>query len=59
MTEKGYTPYCGNENCRTMPRTIFKEDQFHCPSCQWKSKFPNDFIKEYKAKWKITKLDKA
>ena len=53
MNEEGYSPYCGG-NCREMPRTKFNRTlgQFFC-SCGWISKFPEDFIKEYKTKWNI------
>ena len=51
MTRKGYTPYCGNDNCSVMPRTIFNGKQFKCPFCNWISEFPNDFITKYKDKW--------
>jgi len=53
MTDKSYSPYCGNPNCRTMPRTIFNGSQFYCPSCNYVSKFPKEFIDEYKLKWGI------
>lgn len=51
MSREGYSPYCGGENCRIMPRTIWNGEQFECHSCGWKSQFPADFIAEYKAKW--------
>ena len=51
MTKKGYSPYCGNTDCDTMPRTIFDGNQFCCPCCGWKSQFPQEFIDEYKKKW--------
>ena len=54
MTREGYSPYCGNDDCMTCPRTIFNGEQFICPHCGWVSKLPADFIAEYKAKWKIT-----
>lgn len=53
MTRKGYSPYCGNNNCREMPRTIFNGKQFTCPYCNWISKFDTKFIEEYKIKWSI------
>ena len=49
MTQKGYTPYCGDYNCsKGMPRTKFdeKQKQFVC-SCGFISEFPKDFIKRY------------
>ncbi len=52
MNEPGYTPYCGNGHCSAMmPRTVWTGKQFKCYSCHWQSKFPDDFIAEYKAKW--------
>lgn len=53
MTIEGYSPYCGSITCKYMPRTKFNGEQFVCPYCGWASSFPADFIKEYKAKWKI------
>lgn len=57
MTEKNYTPYCGNDKssfqfggCRN-PRTLFNGVQFQCPSCGWRSQFPDEFIDRYKKKW--------
>ena len=53
MNEKGYTPYCGDDNCRKgMPRTKWdiKREQFVC-SCGWVSKIAPDFIKRYKERW--------
>lgn len=52
MTRAGYSPYCGNMDCRTMPRTEFNGEQFRCSYCGWVSEFPSDFIKKYKAKWR-------
>lgn len=51
MTRPGYSPYCGGERCRTMPRTHWTGEQFKCTHCGWVSAFPADFIAEYKAKW--------
>jgi hypothetical protein len=51
MTRPGYSPYCGNDKCSTMPRTVWNGEQFKCCSCGWVSTFPADFIAEYKAKW--------
>lgn len=51
MNVEGYSPYCGGD-C-ILPRTIFNGEQFECPCCDWVSKFPADFIKEYKEKWGI------
>lgn len=53
MTQEGYAPYCGNDKCKLMPRTRFVLAQFQCPHCEWKSSFPNDFIRAYKRKWNI------
>ena len=52
LNQKGYTPYCGNESCRTMPRTKFDGEQFICPDCGWRSEFPIKFIEELRKKWK-------
>ena len=59
MNEKGYTPYCGNQSCKVMPRTVLKKDnnlgyQFHCQYCGWVSVFPKSFIKKYKEKWGLS-----
>lgn len=51
MTEPGYTPYCGNDKCPTMPRAGWTGAQFRCGHCGWTSAFPADFIAQYKAKW--------
>ena len=51
MTQKGYSPYCGNDNCRITPRTHFEGKQFICRCCRWKSSFPKEFIDNYKMKW--------
>lgn len=53
LTEKGYTPYCGNEHCSVMPRTHFNGEQFVCHCCGWVSSYPADFIKIYKRKWNL------
>lgn len=48
-----YTPYCGNEDCKTIPRTKFNGSQFECPNCGWVSQFDKDFIErviEYKSR---------
>ena len=53
MNEKGYTPYCGDDNCRKgMPRAKWdkEKEQFVC-SCGWVSKIAPDFIKRYKERW--------
>ena len=52
-TRKGYSPYCGNEKCRTMPRTVFDGEQFNCSCCGWRNQFPKEFIAEYKKKWRM------
>lgn len=53
MTCEGYQPYCGNPNCKVMPRTEFNGEQFVCRYCGWKSSYPEDFIIEYKKKWNL------
>ncbi len=53
MSRDGYSPYCGGESCKVMPRTNFNGEQFVCRSCGWESKFDKEFIEEYKAKWNI------
>ena len=51
MEHEGYSPYCGAENCKhRWPRTFFNGKQFKC-GCGWESKFPADFIQQYKQKW--------
>lgn len=56
LTERGYTPYCGNQ-CSRMPRTFFNGSQFQCPDCGWKSSYSERFIKQYKEKWGIRNKD--
>ena len=57
ITEKDYTPYCGNGISRhekggcDNPRTKWDGEQFFCPKCNWRSQFPIDFINRYKATW--------
>jgi hypothetical protein len=51
MTRQGYSPYCGNDNCKKMPRTSFTGFQFKCGWCGWESKFPLCFIIKYKNNW--------
>lgn len=52
MTVEDYTPYCGKDKCwGRQPRTFFNGSQFECPCCGWKSRFPDNFISEYKHKW--------
>lgn len=59
MNRQGYTPYCGKDNCfMGMPRTEFKNDQFHC-ICGWVSQFDSKFIAEYKQKWNLEKAGEA
>ena len=54
LTEKGYSPYCGNWHCSLdMPRTKFNGEQFTC-GCGWVSEFPDDFMAKYKTTWNIT-----
>lgn len=53
MNEKGYTPYCGDNDCeKGMPRTKWdaEQEQFVC-SCGWVSKIAPDLIKRYKERW--------
>lgn len=53
MYREGYSPFCGNLDCRHhMPRTSFDGEQFYC-RCGWRSSFPKEFIEEYKNKWNI------
>lgn len=54
MNRKGYTPYCGGEQCSTMPRTSWDGGQFKCAHCGWRSAFPFDFLKEYRAHWGLS-----
>lgn len=51
LTRPGYTPYCGNNHCRSVRRTEWDGEQFKCNNCDWRSDFPDEFIAEYKAKW--------
>lgn len=51
MTREGYSPYCGNDSCKVMPRTKFNGEQFECPCCPWVSQFDEAFITNYKLKW--------
>ena len=57
ITQKDYTPYCGNDISRTEkggcnnPRTVFNGTQFKCNKCCWISSFPYEFINRYKIKW--------
>ena len=53
MTQKNYTPYCGNIKGCSMPRTKFNGKQFDCPCCKWQSMFEEKFITEYKTHWGI------
>jgi hypothetical protein len=59
MTREGYTPYCCNSISRSKkggcdnPRTKFNGEQFVCPHCGFKTDFPEDFIKRYKAVWNL------
>lgn len=55
MTVEGYSPYCCDDKCtQNMPRTKWNGEQFEC-KCGWVSKFPDDFIAQYRAKWKKEK----
>jgi hypothetical protein len=54
LEREGYSPYCGSDSCTgRWPRTIFTGEQFRCPVCEWVSRFPSDFITEYKYTWGI------
>lgn len=51
MNRAGYSPYCGGDGCVFFwPRADWDGEQFKC-RCGWRSKFPADFIAQYKAKW--------
>lgn len=51
MKDHQYRPHCGNLFCGAlMPRTVWTGTQFKCYACHWISRFPDDFIAEYKAK---------
>ena len=53
LTRPGYTPYCGNPDCRLhWPRTHWDRErrQFAC-YCGWQSAFPPEFIRELDKKW--------
>lgn len=50
IDDPSYSPYCGNVNCLTMPRTVFNGEQFECPCCSWVSGFPEKFIKAYRSR---------
>lgn len=51
MNERGYTPYCGAEDCYLhWPRTRFNGQQFAC-RCGFETTFEPEFIAAYKAKW--------
>lgn len=53
MTQKGYSPYCGADDCdHSNPRTVYSRQihQFRC-ICGWVSQFPKDFIERYEQKW--------
>ena len=52
MGRKDYAPYCGNDKCRVTPRAPFNGKQFECPACKWVSSFEEEFITEYKNKWR-------
>jgi len=53
MTQPGYSPYCGNDNCYVgAPRTTFDGEQFKC-RCGWRSQFDAEFITKYKEKWSV------
>ena len=48
-----YRPYCGNLDCKDSPRTIFKDKQFECPSCGWRTDFEEDYIESLVKRLKI------
>lgn len=51
MSDPGYTPYYGSDRCLFgMPRTKYKNGQFHC-MCGWVSEIDAEFMAEYKKKW--------
>lgn len=54
MKSKFYRPYCGNDNCKDMPRTSFNGEQFVCSKCKWVSQFDSVFITQYKQHWGIS-----
>lgn len=47
-TEPYYEPYCGNNNHIGLSRAHWDGEQFKCV-CGWRSEFPAEFIKAYKA----------
>ncbi|AXT40230.1 hypothetical protein D1814_16895 [Alteromonas sp. BL110] len=47
LSRLNYTPYCGGECCKVMPRTSFNGSQFQCSSCGWVSRFEPEFIETY------------
>lgn len=51
LSVPGYAPYCGNMDCGEMPRAIFRDGQFECPRCDWRSSFEPEFIEAYKTTW--------
>jgi len=53
MTQRGYTPYCGNQHCGTMPRTFWNGAQMQCRHCGWQSSFELEFVAAYTEKWSI------
>ncbi|UYD21407.1 hypothetical protein [Vibrio phage 27Ua.3] len=57
LTQRGYTPYCGGRDCKSVPRTAFREEQFRCPSCGWESNFDPEFIAGYKYVWDLPGVD--
>lgn len=54
MARAGYTPYCGNMEKCSMPRTSWTGRQFRCGQGGWESQFPEDFLSEYRAKWNLS-----
>lgn len=49
MSKSGYRPYCGNDSCKSMLRTVFYKGQFHCGICLWHSTYEETFI----ATWQV------
>lgn len=54
LTRPFYKPYCGNEGkCPGhWPRMSFKDGQFECSKCGYRTNFEAEFIKAYLVKAK-------
>lgn len=50
MHWKDYTPYCGS-TCISRTKWIIELNQFKCPTCNFITEFPKEFIDRYKEKW--------